>query len=409
MNHALDALVSTAKIELCTLGLSEKTLKTYDSRAFKPIQNLHKEKYGSHFKRTNLSDLKNAFREQYTAGVISRKTLNWRIRGVEILLEIHTTGTYHWKKQNQPNCLRLCPNYERILLEFTDSLLCSDKRKKNYESIVLRFLKFIEESLTTDISFITQEHLQKFIINISTTRPSSMDDVITGLRKFFRFLNGNQYFDETFWMLMAVPKARNHKVYPCMEQKEIIRLVNSIDSRTNIGKRDFAILVLAIATGLRAGDLASLQLTDIDWKNHELHFCQGKTNTLLVLPLSKDVLNAIADYILHARPKTNDPHLFIRSLAPYIGMNDGVSIARIFRKYLKLSNIAHVIGDGKTMHGIRRSMGTVMVSENIPVTTVAQVLGHKGMKATKQYIALDLNGLKKCALPLHSLGGAGNE
>lgn len=90
-------------------------------------------------------------------------------------------------------------------------------------------------------------------------------------------------------------------------------------------------------------------------------------------------------------------------------MNDGVSIACIFRKYLRASEISHVTGDGRTIHGIRRSIGTTMVSQKVPVTTVSQVLGHTGIRATKQYISLDLNGLRKCTLSFESLGGATNE
>ncbi|WP_418220384.1 tyrosine-type recombinase/integrase, partial [Clostridium fessum] len=61
--------------------------------------------------------------------------------------------------------------------------------------------------------------------------------------------------------------------------------------------------------------------------------------------------------------------------------------------------------DGKTFHGIRRLLGTTMVSEGTPVTTVAQILGHQAISSTRQYIAMDLNGLQKCALPLSSIGG----
>jgi site-specific recombinase XerD len=57
------------------------------------------------------------------------------------------------------------------------------------------------------------------------------------------------------------------------------------------------------------------------------------------------------------------------------------------------------------MHGLRRAIGTRMVSEDIPISTVAQVLGHIGIKATKQYISLDLEGLRKCVLGLDSIGG----
>jgi len=63
----------------------------------------------------------------------------------------------------------------------------------------------------------------------------------------------------------------------------------------------------------------------------------------------------------------------------------------------------HKFGDGKTMHGIRRMLGTQMTMEGVPVTTVAQVLGHQNTDATRPYIALDIEGLRECALGFDSL------
>jgi len=77
-----------------------------------------------------------------------------------------------------------------------------------------------------------------------------------------------------------------------------------------------------------------------------------------------------------------------------------------FRKHLKSSGIIHEAGDGKTMHGIQRMLGTEMITAGIPVTTVLQVLGHKSMGAAKQYISLDISGLRQCTLGFDSLGGA---
>lgn len=82
----------------------------------------------------------------------------------------------------------------------------------------------------------------------------------------------------------------------------------------------------------------------------------------------------------------------------------GVSIACIFRKYQKKASLTHAIGDGKTLHSIRRYLGTEMTASGILVDVVAQVLGHKGMKATKQYISADLRGMKNCMLGFDSLG-----
>ena len=243
------------------------------------------------------------------------------------------------------------------------------------------------------------------MINISKDKPKSMDDVITALKRFFKYLNEKSYIDNTFWTILAAPRSRDHKVKPCMKSDETIMLIQQIDRNSNEGKRDFAILTLAATTGLRAGDIASLKLTDIDWKQNQLHLTQGKTQELLVLPLQKTVAAAVADYILHVRPESQAGYLFLRHCAPYTRLQDGVSISSIFRKYLRAAGIQHMIDDWKTFHGIRRELGTQMIATGVPVPTIAQVLGHKGIKATKQYISLDLDGLRNCVLCMYSIGG----
>ena len=161
--------------------------------------------------------------------------------------------------------------------------------------------------------------------------------------------------------------------------------------------------MLAATTGLRPGDIASLELSDINWKVAELSFIQGKTNELLILPLDKMTCNAIADYILSERPSSASNNIFLRSCAPFNKLHDGVSISCIFRKHLKASGIIHKPGDGKTMSGLRRMLATEMIAEGTPISTASQVLGHKDKGTIKQYISLDIEGLKKCTLGFDSL------
>ena len=90
-------------------------------------------------------------------------------------------------------------------------------------------------------------------------------------------------------------------------------------------------------------------------------------------------------------------------LAPYTGFKNGIAIGSIFRRYLKKAGITHELHDGKTFHGIRRMLGTEMVSHSVALATVAQVLGHQSTKPTRQYISIDIEGMRRCALPLSSL------
>ena len=405
MEDTLKQLIEEAMRQLEQLGLATGTLKLYRTMAFHHIENLYDSKYSTVFQKEYLKQLEGDFIQQYSDEIISKDSLNWRLRGINILLEICDYGVFEWKVYIHKTKIQLLNFHEKILMDFISGLSCSIKRKQIYESVLRRFLDFISKKKIISFSEISQLIVRDFIVDISSSKPKSMDDVMTALRKMFLYLNENSYCKDGFWMLLAAPRSREHKVRPCMKLDETNHLIQQIDRTSPEGKRDFAILTLAAVTGLRAGDIASLELTDIDWEKNELHLVQGKTNVILILPLSKNILTAIADYILNGRPETTDVHIFIRSCAPYVNLKDGVSISCIFRKYLKASGIIHNVDDGRTMHGLRRAIGTQMVSEGVPVSTVAQVLGHIGIKATKQYISLDLDGLRKCVLGLDSIGG----
>jgi len=203
------------------------------------------------------------------------------------------------------------------------------------------------------------------LIDISSDKSKSMDDVITGLKKFFLYLKETGVLERAYYYVLAAPRSRDRRVYPAILPKDFNQILGCIKLDSAVGKRDYAVLMLAATTGLRSGDLASLRLTDIDWRKNEVRILQGKTKKSLVLPLDKNAGNALADYIINGRPTSASQTIFIRNRAPYNGFHDGVSIACIFRRHLKAAGIIHQTGDGKTMHGVRRMLGTEMTAYNL--------------------------------------------
>ena len=407
MYKQLSELIDTAVVCLEKLTLAESTIKDYRQSAFGPLERrLENQRYVDSELLRSQEDF---FFHQFEDGTISRHTLNWRIRGIRILVEILDTGDFTWKVFSKKQKERLPEPFQSVLDLFLQTQNCGQKHKGCINSICRRFLLSISGNGCTDVASITSEHVRSFMVEISKSRPKSMDDVVYVLRAFFRYLCDSGQYSENFWMLLAAPRCRAHHVRGCVSPEEISRLLESIDKETGNGKRDFAAMSLAAVSGLRAGDIASLKLDDIDWKKKELRILQGKTDGPLILPVSTPVLQAVADYILNGRPETVSRNVFVRHQAPFVGYRDGVSIACIFRKYQKKAGIEHAIGDGKTLHGIRRGLGTGMTAKGVPVDLVAQILGHQGMKATKQYISADLKGMYNCTLGFDSLGGGSNE
>ena len=233
-----------------------------------------------------------------------------------------------------------------------------------------------------------------------------MDSVVYSLRHFFRFLEKRGYDIRRIWIILSFPM-RAKTIKPTFTDEEIEQILRSIDRDCCPGKRNFAILTLLIYTGIRAGDLIALKLTDICWAEGEIRIVQEKTGTPVSIPLQKPALTALADYILNERPKIKHPNVFLTCMAPHRSFSSGSDIDGILKKCMKKADIAFRKGDGKSTHGLRRYFATSVMSGGATADMVAELLGHSGISATRQYISIDISGMRRCVLPMSSLGGEG--
>ncbi len=405
MNNDILYLIEAAREQLQQLGLSESTIDTYQQRSFNQIIRRYEKEGDFQYQQTIMDELISEAESLLNSGMISRQTKNMRVRGIKIIQEIQETGAFQWKIFKDDNPYEMPDAFKDAVMAFNDSIDASDRYREEIISITTRFCIFLDCRSIDSFSKASPDDLREFLALMHETRPKSMDKVISPLKKFFIFLERSGEITETFWALLSYPRSREHNVKPAITKEDMIAVINQIDRYQSPGKRDFAVLSLAMTTGLRAGDIASLKLSDIYWKDSEIRLTQGKTGRKIILPLQKDIKDAVADYILNERPGSDCGMVFLRSFPPYQAFHDGVSVAAIFRRYLGKADIPHQLNDGKTFHGIRRTLGTAMVEEGIPVTTVSQVIGHQSIRPTRQYIAMDLEGLRKCALSMESLGG----
>ena len=164
-----------------------------------------------------------------------------------------------------------------------------------------------------------------------------------------------------------------------------------------------AMILLGVSTGMRAADIVNLKLHDIDWLNGELHLVQNKTSNPVVLPLMRNVGEALKDYILNARPDISSEYVFLTTRFPIRKLSEGTSLAFIFEKYEEMAGIERKPFDGKGFHSLRRRIATKMVIAGVPVTTVSQVLGQMKMDSAKQYLSFNTENLRECAISLDGI------
>ena len=182
---------------------------------------------------------------------------------------------------------------------------------------------------------------------------------------------------------------------------EIKHIEDSIDTTTILGKRDYAMILLASRMGLRSGDIVKLKIEDVKGKD-EINIIQQKTGNILHLPLIKDVSDAISEY-LNVRPQSTAKKIFINVYAPFNPITTS-TIRSALRKYILLAGI-DTENRRKGPHSLRSSLASSMVNDDISYETVRKVLGHSSKNAIKHYARIDIEKLRAYCLEPPALSG----
>lgn len=169
-------------------------------------------------------------------------------------------------------------------------------------------------------------------------------------------------------------------------------LLDSCDRYESAGLRDYAILVLLIRLGLRASEVATLSLDDIDWRAG-LIVVHGKDHRDDQLPLPADVGQALTDYLQQGRPPTSHREVFLRLLAPLQALGRG-GIATVVRRACHRTGLAPI-----GTHRLRHTLASDMVNSGARLSEIAQVLRHRSLTSTALYARVDIAGLRSLARP----------
>jgi site-specific recombinase XerD len=270
---------------------------------------------------------------------------------------------------------------------------------KIYSRIIEQFLEYLELKGFHEISEVAPQNISAFIPYISPRYPKGIHVLLPALRSFLRYLEEEKLISSH--LIWALPQ-NSQRIIPTAsvitkEEEQI--LLKNLNIDNPLGKRDYAILLLAARIGLRRGDIGNLRLCDIKWKSNTIELTQEKTLSPLVLPLLTDVGNAIADYILNARPKSDSSYVFLRHLAPYKKISSAVCY-EISSKLMEKCGIHQNEGESKGPHCLRHSVATRLMENATPLSVISNILGHKSKDSTKIYLSTDLKNLKFCALGL---------
>jgi integrase/recombinase XerD len=233
-----------------------------------------------------------------------------------------------------------------------------------------------------------------YLVTICSTQSRDAAQKTAGaVRSLLRFLHVSAITPTS--LVGAVPKVPGHRPRPQpvgLTPGEVRRLLRSCDRRRKVGRRDYAILLLLARLGLRAGEVATLQLDDFDWQHGEV-LIRGKGNRHERLPVPEEVGAAVVAYLQRGRPRPTDGcrAVFLRSRAPWSPLTlSGVQTV--------VRNAAHRCGLAPVgPRRLRHHAATQMQHAGLSLAVVAEVLRHHDTRVTRLYVDVPAGALAQMA------------
>ncbi len=194
----------------------------------------------------------------------------------------------------------------------------------------------------------------------------------------------------------AVPagrgRPRNVGVPRAASRDHVRAVLAGCDRDSAAGRRDYAILLTMARLAVRGGEVGRLQLADVNWRASELTI-RGKGGRVDFLPLPADVGEAMADYLLHARPSTVARNLFVTIVAPFTGLATSSITVIVARACARVG----VPRFGP--HGMRHAAACDLLAAGASMEEIGQLPRHAQQRTTAIYAKVDQARLADLALP----------
>jgi integrase/recombinase XerD len=264
---------------------------------------------------------------------------------------------------------------------------------------ILVYVPFIRDFLGyVSSETLDAEIIQHFLLDRIRNRSSECARLLSvALRSFLRFLylRGETAIDFSF-SVPTVRKWRQAQVTPFLSPDEVARVLSGTDRSTPCGRRDHAILLLLARLGLRAGEVAALELGDILWRRGEI-VIRGKGRVQDRLPLLADVGEALALYVSKDRGESASRQVFLRTYAPRVGLAGPAAVGHVVRHAFARVGLRRQ-GRGAA-HLFRHGIATRMIRHGASIPEIAEVLRHRSMSTTQIYTKVDFESLRQVARP----------
>jgi integrase/recombinase XerD len=199
------------------------------------------------------------------------------------------------------------------------------------------------------------------------------------IRHFFRFALVEGYRADDPAATIESPKFRQ-SLPEFLSVGEVDRLLKEPDTASVVGIRDRAMIELMYSCGLRVSELCGLRVFDLQPEQGCLR-CIGKGDKERLVPVGKQALAAVEQYLRLSRPK------LLRASSPYLFLHKkGGKVGRItFWKLLGDYGRKVGLRKGLTPHMLRHSFATHLLDRGADLRSVQMMLGHSDISTTQIY------------------------
>jgi site-specific recombinase XerD len=317
------------------------------------------------------------------------------IRSLTVLNEMQATGKVS-KKTVHPITRRLTGEIGAAAEHFLYGLKELRRNPSTINDHLLylhRFNQYLNDDGIKLLGDIGEHHILSFL----ATRTNNKINVVSSLRMFFRYVYEERLLKTDLSYVLANYKWDKREKLPSFyTAKEVIKIESTVSRSSEVGKRNYAVLLLATRLGLRASDIANLSFVNFDWDKSRITLQQYKTGREIELPLLKEVGEAIINYLKFGRPRSSSPNVFLSARAPYRPMTRG-AVSSAVRQIIDASGIS--IGQRRHgPHSMRHSLASRLLEHEVPLPVISESLGHEKTETTMAYLRIDIKALCKCAL-----------
>lgn len=292
--------------------------------------------------------------------------------------------------------------HERIFASFDAYLRTErglvDKSIIRHLPIIRRFLQEVCPAGDDDLGKIDRQDVIHYIErHAHDWSPRTGKAMCWSLRAFLRYLHHKGLHPAS--LADCVPSMRRWKLATLptyLSATQVQKALDGCDRATVMGRRDYAILMMLAKLGLRANEVATLTVDDIDWRGGELRV-RAKGRQRVQMPMPPDVGSAVVAYLRDGRPRSSCRRLFVRTLAPHVGFASGCAITMIAKAALDRAGIEVCAHRGA--HIFRHSLATELLRSGATLSEIGQLLRHESHDTTRIYAKVDIEALRTLSLP----------